>query len=169
MTPSEIHELFLYNQWANRRSQGACEALSPEQFTRNLGSSFPSVRDTLAHIVRGEWIWLGRLRGQSDPPLPPGSEFPDLAAVRARLEELDSALLQFVSELNAAGLERIVEYKSLAGEKFADPLTPLLQHLVDHGTYHRGQVATLLRQLGVKPASTGFVVFLRERAANAGK
>src|SRR5271169_4773185 len=128
MTPAEIHELFLYNQWANRRSLSACEPLTPEQFTRDLGSSFPSVRDTLAHIAGAEWIWLERFHGRSHTALPPGSELPDLAAVRARFEELDSALLQFVSSLDAAGLERVIEYKSFAGQEFSSPLQPLLQH-----------------------------------------
>ena len=169
MTPSEAQELFLHNQWANRRTLGACEALTPEQFTRNLGSSFSSVGDTLAHIVGAEWIWLERFQGRSHTALPPGWDLPDLAAMRARIEELDSSLVKFVSGLDAAALERLIEYKNFAGQQFADPLTLLLQHLADHSTYHRGQMATLLRQLGAKPASTGFIVFRRERAASAGK
>jgi uncharacterized damage-inducible protein DinB len=169
MTPAEIHELFLYNQWANRRSLGACEALTPEQFTRDLGSSFPSVRDTLAHIAGGEWIWLERFYGRSHMALPPGSDLPDFAAVRARLEELDSALLQFTSGLDAAGLERVIEFKTFAGKTFSTPLQPLLQHLANHGTYHRGQVTTLLRQLGAKGVSTDLAAFQRERSAAAGK
>jgi uncharacterized damage-inducible protein DinB len=166
MTPSEAHELFLHNQWANRRSLGACEALTPEQFTRDLGSSFPSVRDTLGHIAGAEWIWLERFHGRSHMALPPGSDLPDLAAMRARLEDLDSSLVKFVSGLDAAALERVIEYKHFAGEQFAYPLTPLLQHLADHSTYHRGQVATLLRQLGAKPAATGFIAFHHERAVS---
>ena len=167
MTLQEVQLLFLYNQWANRRTLDACAALAPEQFARDLGSSFPSVRDTLAHIFGGEWIWYERFFGRSHPGLPPGSEFADLLSVRARLEEVDRHLVEYVSGLKAADLERVVEYKNTAGKAFANPLWQLLQHLANHGTYHRGQVVTLLRQLGAKAVATDLIAYYRERAAVA--
>ena len=57
MTPEEVRNLYDYNAWANRRQMNAASALTPEQFTKPLGSSFSSVRDTLAHICGAEWIW----------------------------------------------------------------------------------------------------------------
>ena len=159
--------LFSYNQWANRRVVGACEALTNEQFTRELGSSFASVRDTLAHIYGAEWIWLERFGGRSPKALPPVTDFPDLAAVRARLEEMDAALLQYVEGLRAADLDRIVESTNFAGKPISGPLWSLLQHLANHSTYHRGQVTTMLRQLGAKAVGTDLAGFYRERAANA--
>ena len=64
MTPEIARQLFAYDAWANRRSLGACAALTPEQFTQDLGSSFPSVRDTLAHIVGAQLVWLERFHGR---------------------------------------------------------------------------------------------------------
>ena len=150
------------------RSCGATDDSGVYGTTTSLQvSPSPSIRDTLAHIAGGEWIWLERFYGRSHMALPPASELPDLVAVRARLEELDSALLQFVSGLDAAGLERAVEFKTFAGQQFSTPLQPLLQHLANHGTYHRGQVTTLLRQLGAKGVSTDLTAFQRERFANS--
>ena len=63
MSPDEIRPLFEYNAWANRRSLAAVEKLNVEQFTKPMGSSFSSVRDTLAHIYGAEWIWLERFQG----------------------------------------------------------------------------------------------------------
>jgi len=65
MTAEDIRNLFDYNAWANHRSLEAAAALTPEQFTRDLGSSFKSVRDTLAHIAAAEWIWFERFHGLS--------------------------------------------------------------------------------------------------------
>ena len=64
MTPEEARALFDYNAWANRRSLEASAQLSPEQFTKSLGSSFSSVRDTLMHVCGAEWIWYERFQGR---------------------------------------------------------------------------------------------------------
>ena len=62
MKPVEMRELFAFNAWANRKIIGAAEALTTEQFTKSMGSSFDSVRDTLVHIWAVEWVWLERLQ-----------------------------------------------------------------------------------------------------------
>lgn len=154
MTPEHFRLLYEYNAWANRRVLEACGALSDEQFTRDLGSSFRSVRDTLVHIFGAEWIWLERWHGRSPMALPPAMEFHTLGSVRARWAELERDLMDFVAGVSVAGLDRVIEYRNTRGNQFAYPLRSMLQHLVNHGTYHRGQVATLLRQLGAQPRST---------------
>jgi uncharacterized damage-inducible protein DinB len=166
MTPKEMGALYDYNQWANRRVLDACAPLTPEQFTQDLRGSFPSVRDTLAHILGAEWIWLERWNGRSPTALPPGTEFPDLAALRARWEVVGAELLDFVHEVTASELEHIVEYRNMKGNPFAYPLSAMLQHLVNHGSYHRGQIATLLRQLGAKPLSTDLLDYYDFLAGN---
>jgi uncharacterized damage-inducible protein DinB len=158
--------LFTYNQWANRRTLGACEVLTPEQFTLGLNSSFSSVRDTLAHIYGAEWIWLERFEGRSPLSLPAATDFPDWAAVRTRLEEIDAALLEYVTGLGAEDLNRVVEF-SRAGKQTSGPLWTMLQHVANHSAYHRGQITTMLRQLGTKAVGTDLIAFYREQAAGA--
>jgi uncharacterized damage-inducible protein DinB len=158
--------LFEYNQWANRRTLGACEVLTQEQFTRGLNSSFASVRDTLAHIYGAEWIWLERFAGRSPMSLPAATDFADWAAVRMRLEEIDAALSDYVTGLGAADLDRIVEF-SRAGKLTSGPLWTMLLQMANHSTYHRGQITTMLRQLGAKAVGTDLIGFYRERAASA--
>jgi uncharacterized damage-inducible protein DinB len=165
MTPEEMCTLYDYEAWANRRMLSACAALTPGQFTRHLGSSFGSVRDTLVHVLGAQTVWLERLSGGSPGGLPKPDEFPDLAAVRARWVEIEPKLLGYVRGLSAADLERVLEYRNLKGNLFHDQIGKVLQHLVNHGTYHRGQVTTLLRQLGAAPISTDMIGFYRERAA----
>src|ERR1700722_6358400 len=115
LTPETLQFLFRYNQWADRRTLDACSALTNEQFTRDLGSSFGSVRDTLAHLYGAGWIWNERFQGRLASGLPPASECPDLAAVRAKLEEMDRYYVQYVAGLTPQDLERVVRFKTTAG------------------------------------------------------
>src|SRR3954466_5446472 len=113
MTPEEVRILYDYNTWANRRELEAASALTPEQFVKPLGSSFSSVRDTLAHICGAEWIWLERFQGRSPASLPDTTQFKDVPSLRAHWDELEARLLKFVRELKQTDLDRVFEYKTL--------------------------------------------------------
>jgi len=167
LTSEQLRFLFEYNLWADRRTLDACAALTNEQFTRDLGSSFGSVRDTLAHLYGAEWLWNERFHGRRPSGLPPASALGDLAAVRAKLEEMDRYYVDFVSSLGSLELDRIIRYTNLAGESCADPLWQALHQLSNHATYHRGQIVTLLRQLGTKGVSTDLIRFYHERTVGA--
>jgi uncharacterized damage-inducible protein DinB len=167
MSPEIARQLFAYDAWANRRSFDACAALTPGQFTRDLGSSFPSVRDTLAHIVGAQFVWLERFHGRVPAGLLPPADFPDLASLIARANEVQQGLSDYVNQLSSQDLAGTFAYRDLKGRTHSSVRWQALQHLANHGTYHRGQIATLLRQLGVKPVSTDLIAFYRERAAAA--
>jgi len=167
ITPEDARTLFAYDAWANRRMLDACAALAPEQFTRDLGSSFRSVRDTMAHILGAQWIWLERFHGRSHPALLNGDQFPDLVSLRARWMQFEGELLSYVGGLSSADLERSFDYRDMKGNPHSNLLWQTLQHLANHGTYHRGQVTTMFRQLGAKPVGTDMIGFYRERAAQA--
>jgi uncharacterized damage-inducible protein DinB len=165
MTPDDVRTLYAYNSWANHRVLEACAPLDAAKFTQNLHSSFPSVRDTLAHIILAEWLWLERWLGRS-PAFPP-SDFPDLASIHSRWQKIDGDLRGFVQNLSAADLDRVVEYKNTKGHAFSNPMRQMLQHLVNHGTYHRGQITTMLRQLGATPLTTDLIAYYREQSGMA--
>src|ERR1700682_5436430 len=99
VTPELLRLLFQYNQWADRRTLDACSTLTNEQFTRDLGSSFRSLRDTLVHLYGAEWVWNERIEGRSPTSLVAGTVFPDLASVRAKLEEMERYYLDYVLRL----------------------------------------------------------------------
>lgn len=164
MSPAEMQVLFDYNAWANRRVLSAAEKLTTEQFVIPLHSSFTSVRDTLAHIYGAEWIWLERFQGRSPAALPSAEEFRDVAGLRDKWLEHELHLLTFVRGLSQADLDREMEYKTLRFGVYRNPLWQSMQHVVNHGTYHRGQVTTLLRQLGAQPILTDLMHFYRELA-----
>ena len=164
MSPEEIRQLFDYNSWANRRSLGAAEKLSIEQFTRPMGSSFSSVRDTLAHIYGAEWIWLERFQGRSPSALPSFNQFPDVVSLRETWLELEERLLSFVGGIRQTDLDSVLQYKTLKFGLYTNPLWQSMMHVINHGTYHRGQVTTMLRQLGAQPILLDLMHFYRERA-----
>ncbi len=165
VTPELLRFMYQYNAWADRRLLDACGALTNEQFTRNLGSSFSSVRDTVTHLYGAEWVWNERFQGRSPAALLSGAGFPDLASIRLKLEEMDQYYIDLVSKMTQQDLDRVIRYKSFAGEEFSNPLWQSLHQVSNHATYHRGQVVTMLRQLGVKAVSTDLIGYYRELAA----
>jgi uncharacterized damage-inducible protein DinB len=167
VTPGLLRTLFQYNLWADLRILNLCSSLTSEQFTRNLGSSFSSVRDTLAHLYGAEWVWNERIEGRFPAALVSGSTFADLKSVAAKLEEMDRFFIAYVSKLTQADLDRVMVYKVFSGQEFSNPLWQSLQQLTNHASYHRGQIVTMLRQLGVKPVSTDLIAYYREQAAAA--
>ncbi len=168
MTPQEMRTLYDYNAWANHRSLDAASSLSTDKFVQPMGSSFGSVRDTLAHVFGAEWIWLERFQGRSPASLPDTTQFKDVASLKERWSEHETRLLGFVRGLAQSDLNRVFGYKTLKFGVYSNPLWESMQHLVNHGTYHRGQVTTLLRQLGAQPIATDLMHFYRERATAAG-
>ncbi len=163
MTIDEALELFSYSAWANGWMLDAAEALSPEQLSATVAGAFPSVRGTLGHIVGAEWIWLRRWLGESPTAAPGWVAESSLSELRGRLAALEAERDQFLGQLADGDLERVVEYRRVSGEAYADRLADLVRHVVNHSTYHRGQVATQLRQIGVSPPSTDLIIHVRSR------
>ena len=168
MNRQDIVTLFDYNAWANTRVLGAVESLPAEQLLRDLGNSFPSVRDTLAHILGAEWIWLRRWHGESPARGLPATDFPTVASLRDRFTAVERDRRAFLGTVSEERLAQPFTYRDMAGNQHALPLVHSLQHVVNHGTYHRGQVTTLLRQLGATPVSTDMSRFFLDRAVGTG-
>ena len=162
----EIRELFAFNRWANRRLLDAAAALDDDALARDLGSSFPSVMATLAHIVSADWIWLRRWAGKSPTAAPTEWALTSLAAIRERWDEVEAERSAVLAALDDEALQREVDYRNIAGAPFTSRMDEMLRHVVDHSTYHRGQVVTMIRQLGGTPPATGLIVFYRERRAS---
>ena len=167
MKPEEMLALYDYNAWADRRVLEAASALSKEEFLKPMGSSFSSIRDTLALIFGVEWLWLERFQGRSPASIPDGNEFTETNVLKARWMEFEPTLLKFARGLTESDLDRVMEYKTMKFGVYTNPLWQSMLHLVNHGTYHRGQVTTMLRQLGTQPILTDLMHFYRERRTAA--
>ena len=165
ISPEVLRQLYDYNYWARDQQLQACGKLTAEQFTRHLGGSFSSVRDTLVHVAGAEWIWCERWNGRSPRVFPKGEQFPNLAAVQEYWRGVERDVQLFVGSVTETALLQPLTYTNVAGVEWTYPLWQAMFHLVNHGTYHRGQVTTLLRQLGAEAAALDFLVLQDSGAA----
>ena len=140
----------------------AAAALGDEKLHRDCRSSFPSVYATLVHMLSAEWVWLERWNGSSPTSFPDMQALRTMDDLRARWEPVEHGTRMFIGGLDEPALDRPLSYRNLKGEPFSEPLGFALQHVANHATYHRGQITTMMRQLGGKPAGTDFITFVRE-------
>ena len=96
MNQTDMLLLYEYNAWADRRVLEAASALTPEQYNKQMGSSFSSVRDTLSHIYGVEWLWLERFQGSSPSAIPDDAAYADITKLKQSWAGFEPALLNFV-------------------------------------------------------------------------
>jgi len=164
MNVRDLNLLLDYHYWARDRLLEAVEPLPPEQLTRDMGSSFRSVRDTLVHIYAAEWAWHSRWLGISPTALLPADMFPDVATLRRTWSDHEVKMRAFLSNRDENGINEVIEYTLINGKTGASVLWQMAQHVVNHASYHRGQVTTMLRQLGASaPKPMDLIAFYRLR------
>jgi uncharacterized damage-inducible protein DinB len=157
---SAIKELFEYAYWARDKQLEACASLTQEQLMQPLAGSFPCLRDTLAHLMYVEWLWLERWNGRVPTTIPPADELHTLRAVQERWHEIERGMRTFLAGLNEESLERAMTCTGTKGNVWTQPLWRFLMHFLNHQSYHRGQITTLLRQLGIKPPTVDYLAGL---------
>jgi len=166
MNSHDIVLLYGYNDWANDRLLRAIAGTPPDVFTRDLGGgSFRSIRDVVAHIASADWIWLERWNGGSPSSLPAWYGSDSRETLLAQLEAIAAARGAFLQRLTAADLDRELSFKYLSGKPARVRFEDVLVHVVNHSTYHRGQLASMLRHVGTPPPPTDFIVFRTESPA----
>ena len=155
-----LRSFFAFARWANRTILESVAALTPEEYRRPIGGSFGSVQGTLVHLCGADWVWLERFHGRSPREMPAGHELLDLDALAQKWREIEAGQDAYIAALTQARLAEPLAYANFAGESFTRELGDALLHLANHGTYHRGQVATLLRMLGHAAAPTDYLRFI---------
>jgi len=152
-----------YNLWANNEMIKCVEKLSQEQLHQTIESSFNSVFKTILHIWDAEYIWLQRMQGNSIKDWP--SKMMDKDGFSTNLFLASSANFNdFVNACNDSFFDQNCEYTNLKGEQFSTPFASVIMHCMNHGTYHRGQLVTMFRQLGLMEIpSTDLITFERNQ------
>ena len=175
-------DLYRAQAWYNRRMNEtlyeAAARLSEEDRRRDLGAFFGSVHLTLTHILIADRAWLARFgcdrsvwqfSDERGAPMRVSGfaqdVYPRFDDLRVERERTDTGIERWVAGLTPETLDGPFEYANSAGEKFCHPLWWAVSHFFNHQTHHRGQVTTLLKQCGVDPGVTDFVVLLREEFA----
>ena len=163
MTLHEARLLHAFNSWATNRIFNAVAELPQEDYVRDMKSSHGSIHGTLLHMVAAEQIWLSRWR-QAPGITPPVVQAATLASLRTAWEKVGYETAKFLGTMSDKKLQGTFTMTTAKGETFTHLYAQAFQHVVDHSTYHRGQVVTMLRQLGRVPPSTGMISFYRETA-----
>jgi uncharacterized damage-inducible protein DinB len=163
MRRTDIERLLSYNEWANARILACAERLTEEQYTAPLVSSFPTIRDTLSHIVSAEWVWVQRWKGVNPRAAPKWATDATPAQLRAALHDVEAQRRDLLQSTGDADLDRPISFVYLSGAGGSHTLMEVLLHVVNHSTFHRGQIVTMLRQVGAEPVPTDIVVYFSER------
>lgn len=159
----DLFSLYAYNDWANARTVASVRTLAPEPYTRELGGGWPSIRATFVHLASATNAWGERMQGRDATVLPTESEVPDVEAAAALLEAGRTKLAAFLETLTEERMRGPFTWKNLKGEERSAPLWVVLRHVVNHASYHRGQIASMVKRVGGKPISTDMVVWGIER------
>ncbi|MDZ4723834.1 MAG: DinB family protein [candidate division Zixibacteria bacterium] len=145
-----FHKLVQYNNWANQRVLDAVEKIDTPQIW---------LMATLAHIALSEMNWYNRIQGKEQVDF--WTAMPVLSIAKLMGENNDN-WTNLLASLSQNGYEKQIQYVNTKGEKYSNSIWDILTHVVNHASYHRAQVALLLRQDGYEPPMTDYIVFVRE-------
>lgn len=162
MTLQETKTLHAFNAWASNKIFDAVVQIPTDAYMKDMKSSHGSIHGTLTHMVAAEKIWVSRMVGTPEAKLIDLDEVPTLADLKAIWERVGYDMAKFLGTMTDKKLQETFTMSSPRGQVFSHMYWQAIQHVVDHSTYHRGQVITLMRQLGYVPPTTGLMMFYRE-------
>lgn len=153
-----------YNLWAHQKIIDVATQLKEEQIRKEIESSFSSIFKTFLHTWDAESIWWQRLKLAEHVEIPSENFTSDFDEMQNKLLSQSKLWEEWVANANEHHLLHIFAYQNSKREQFKQPTFQMLQHLFNHSTYHRGQLVTMIRQLGVvKIPPTDFIVFSRSK------
>lgn len=163
MNKSYFSELADYNIWANQITQKWLKAISEDQWSAPLVSSFGNIEATALHIAAAESIWLERLQKVKSPLWLSHEKNPNRDETLAIWKTASQNLKSFIQEMEESDLDTFLTFKRRNGEENTMKLYHVLAHVFNHSTYHRGQILTLLKQVGFNEVSgTDMLLFFQE-------
>lgn len=159
-----LNQLAAYQVWANATLLKLIETLPEEELLAQRSASFPSLYKTSLHLLDAESIWWQRLKLQERIERPSEAFSGNFAELSAALQKQDKQWQNWVQAASEAMLQHEFIYRNLKKQRFKQPVYQMLLHLFNHGTYHRGQLVTMLREAGVqKIPQTDFMVWSRKK------
>ena len=159
-----LQQLAAYNIWANALLMEVLKRLPGELHQKEIPSSFNSLQKTVLHMWSAESIWWQRMKLQERIIAPADNFNGNMQDIIEGFKTQNSQWNEWVIKAQAHHLEHVFQYQNLKGEYFKQPIYQMLLHLFNHGTYHRGQIVNMLRQLGIeKIPQTDFIIWSRKR------
>jgi uncharacterized damage-inducible protein DinB len=161
MIGKELSRLYHYDEWATNKLLDAAEKVDEPGLHKDLGTSFVSLHGTLVHIYGAQFIWLARWKGAVPSALPKIEEIPAIPELNSRWSKLRVEFREFLNSKSEEQLQQPFSYTDLKGNQWSELHYQQIQHVLFHSMYHRGQVVTLLRQLGQAPPQTDLIAYYR--------
>jgi len=174
--PTQYHAFAKYNRWMNEKLYALAATLPDEARKRDMGAFFRSIHGTLNHLLLTDRGWLSRFT--ADPAITPLITSLDTAGNPIRVRSLDqelysdfetlrrergkpdTAIEKWVGTLTLERLAESIKYVARDGREHEHPLWWAITHFFNHQTHHRGQITTLIKQLGKDPGVTDLIVML---------
>ncbi len=158
-----LYQLLDYDVWATKKLLEATEALSPEQFVHEFAGSLSSVRQQFVHLLSVTDRYRARLGQEAVPDISPESftKPHDLLSYEAQMRQ---RLDDFIANIDEDSLNQVIEHVTRKG-LFQATISQTLFHMVNHATYHRGQVAYLLKLHSIDFADTDFIIWINQTQA----
>jgi uncharacterized damage-inducible protein DinB len=154
-----------YNLWANEHILSVIAALDDSLVNKDLSNSFPSIRQTLLHIWDVETLWLQRLRGENPTEFPSKHFTGSNEEIYEGLKKASQAFLSYVESVPATAFTRVVHFRTFSYGEAKDQVYNIMHHCINHTTFHRGQLVTMCRQVGVtRFPPLDFIFYSREKA-----
>ncbi len=152
--------LYDYHWWANRQQFEVAAALGEDTTRREVGKqfSFPTLKGMLAHILGADTIWLERWKGMKPVKLLGDGDFASMAELRARWDDFEKEHRRYIEGLTSADLPRVLEYRDTRGNAYSSPLWQMLQHVANHATHHRSEIATMITMISGSPPPTDLII-----------
>ncbi|MFW9928604.1 MAG: DinB family protein [Candidatus Thorarchaeota archaeon] len=159
---NRLVKLAAFQKWANKRLR---ETLSTIEYSRfSLITPYGTLLDLIVHNFGAVDLWFKRFNGFSPKSMINGSLFPNWESLSSAWEKLDNDLVEYVKKLSIDDSQKIISYTSLEGQKLKTSIENILLHIFNHSTYHRGQVAVLLRENSLTPVKdTDYITFVYDR------
>ena len=157
-----LQQLAGFNTWANQKLTELILSLPEDLYQKEVASSFPSIHFTLLHMWSAEHIWWQRLKLAEYVQFP-GEKFTgNFEELSAQLLQLSQQWFTWIQQANDVNLTHVFAYQNSKKEHFKQPVYEMLLHLFNHQSFHRGQIVSMLRQLGAdKIPPTDFIVYSR--------
>jgi uncharacterized damage-inducible protein DinB len=154
-----LHQHLSYSVWATARLAETLQPVGEKILYAEVKSSFPSIAKTLLHLWDAEVIWLKRMQGISLTSWPSQNFSGTKDDLITGVVNSSKELLNFIELKGTDFLPSKISYKNMKGDSFEDVIENILYHIVNHGSYHRGQVTTLLHELGVNKIQSMDIIF----------
>jgi uncharacterized damage-inducible protein DinB len=159
-----LQQLATYNIWANKKLMEVILNLPEEKQMAEVPSSFSSLYKTVLHMWDAESAWWQRMKLHERLVIPSENFKGSMKDVVNGLSQQSEQWLDWVSSASDIALDHVFQYQNSKKEQFKQPIYQMLLHVFNHGTYHRGQLINMLRQLGIeKLPQTDFVVWSRKK------